>query len=627
MNHRTDTHIAAWLALLLFGIYWLSFSGQLYSQDSMSMFAVTESFVKRGEFNTDQLWTLFKARNEIAPNGESYAKYGYGTSLFAVPLYALALILPGNLGLAQTTLLTSSIVIALSGALVFLSARRLKFSRGVSTSTALLFGLATPAWVYAKQLWSEPYALFALFAAFYFLQRFRDESRGSDALIAGIALGLAVAVRVTNAALVPLYAWYGFAWTSIRSGTQRRGVPSKEAWRGLMGFTLALGFIALTIGYYNWARYGNPISTGYRPDETFDNPLLLGLYGLLFSPGKGLFVYVPFLAALPFSFVLFIRRAKREAFLIGAVFTFYVLLFSLWYYWWGGTNWGPRFLVPLLPFSVLLIAPAIALPLSKTGAGHGGGGLFRLLFSALVVLSIAIQLIGVAVPSLAYRARMFKISPNPDVDAIFQPFLSPIIGSLNLIRPTVLDFAWIRIVDGETQIDGWVIGLTIGFIALCVLSLRGMLTADRRPLTAILLAIALASALSLFTLYRFRDDVRFGGSAGYRALLQTIAREEQARDVMILNDDTRAPFFLNENRARLRWYGLSRDPKQFDAVTRALLTRLSQQYARVWFVFDDAAPHLPDATRDWLDEALHRIDERDFDDGVHLIMFAAPAQR
>src|SRR5512143_3439036 len=102
MNERSDRRVATWLALLLFGVYLLSLSGMLYSQDSMSMFSVTESVVKRGQFDTDQMWTLFKARNEIARDGESYAKYGYGTSLAAVPLYALALALPG-VGLVQTT--------------------------------------------------------------------------------------------------------------------------------------------------------------------------------------------------------------------------------------------------------------------------------------------------------------------------------------------------------------------------------------------------------------------------------------------------------------------------------------------------------------------------------------------
>ena len=631
MDNRSDTTIAAWLTLLLFGFYLLSFSGQFYSQDSMLMFSVTESFVKRGEYNADQMWTIYKARSELGPDGESYSKTGYGASLVAAPLYALGLELPGDLGLLQTTILTSAIVVALSGAFVFLCARRLKFSRGISAATALLFGLATPGWVYAKQFWSEPYSLFALIGAFYFLQRYRDELRGRDALMAGVMLGLAVAVRVTNAALVPFYALYGFIGT----------VRDARARRGLIWFGASLAVIALTIAYYNWARYGNPISTGYRADETFDTPLLFGLYGLLFSPGKGLFVIAPFFAALFFSSILLFKRAKPETLLIAVITTFYVVLFSMWYYWWGGTNWGPRFLVPILPFLVLLIAPAVELAaqnLSLRGAVFATKQspftkleiasqkplamtyLFAIVFSFLAALSIAIQMIGVAIPSLAYRARMLKLSPNPDFDAIFQPQFSPIIGSLNLIRPTVLDFAWLRVVDGSPQIDWLVIALTIAFITLCAIGLA------RKQSMSILIVIGIAIALSLFSLYRYRDDYRFGGSDGYRALLQTVQQEEQPRDVMILDDDTRTTFFLNENRARLRWYGLSRDPNQWDDATRALLVRLSKQYTRIWFVYDDATAQIPDPVHDWLDQSLRSTVKRDFSDGVHLVVFETSAR-
>ena len=379
MIEQAEVPIAAWLALLLFGVYLLSFSGLLYSQDSISMFAVTESFVKRGEFNTDQLWTLFKARDEIAPDGESYAKYGYGMSLFAAPLYALAFYLPFDLGLTQTALLTSSTVVALTGALVFLATRRAQFSRGVSIRAALLFGLATPAWVYAKQFWSEPYSLFTLFAAFYFLMRFRSENNTRDACLAGIALGLAAATRVTNVALVPLFLWYGFA--QDRSGLPR---PDRSLRRRL-AFALPLGFIGLSIAWYNWTRYGNPLVTGYRADEQFDNPILLGLYGLLFSPGKGLFVYIPFLAALAFSAPVFFRRVRREAVFGILLFAYYAVLFSTWYYWWGGTNWGPRFLVPTIPFLVLMCAPAIELAAAKMHKP------FTALFAALCTLSATIQ--------------------------------------------------------------------------------------------------------------------------------------------------------------------------------------------------------------------------------------------
>ncbi len=136
-----------------------------------------------------------------------------------------------------------------------------------------------------------------------------------------------------------------------------------------------------------------------------------------------------------------------------------------------------------------------------------------------------------------------------------------------------------------------------------------------------------AAALALFSLYRYREDFRFGGNDGYAALLQVVAREEQPRDVMILDNDLFAPFFLNENRARVRWYGLSRDPKQWDGATRTLLTRLSQQYARVWLAYDDSNATLPDPMREWFQQSLRQIDQRDFADGVHLALYAADANK
>ncbi len=657
MINRSDRIIAAWIALLLFGVYLLSFSGQLYSQDSMSMFSVTESAVKRGELNTDQMWTLFKARNEIAGDGESYAKYGYGDSLFAAPLYALALALPA-LGLTQTTLLTSAIVIALAGALLYLAARRLKYSRGVSLALALLFGLATPAWVYAKQFWSETFGIFTLFAAFYFLLCFREEHRARDALIAGIALGLAVATRVTNAALVPFFAWYGFfaGATQIAATTAQSrpssaeparagglhdlvaAVSNRRNLRGLAWFAAMLALAALSIAWYDGVRYGSPLATGYRADELFNNPILLGLYGLLFSPGKGLFLYVPFLAALPWSIVVLWRRARDELFLTCAIFALYLVTFSTWYYWWGGTNWGPRFLVPTIPFLVLLVAPAVELALNVESRNKIRVA-FTTLFFALCLLAFAFELVGVSVPSLAYRARMVRLSANPDMAAIFIPQFSPLIGSLNLLRPSVLDFGWIRFIDNTVTIDWLVVALTAALIALCGAALWLNLTEggrrkteEIRPSSSVLrrpasvaTTLLLLAALALFSLYRYRDDFRFGGSDGYRALLQVVAQQEQPRDVMVLDNDVSTQFFLNENRARLRWYGLSRDPTQWDDATRALLVRLSQQYARVWFAYDDSTATLSDPTRDWLAQSLRQIDARDFADGVHLVLYATPA--
>jgi hypothetical protein len=240
---------------------------------------------------------------------------------------------------------------------------------------------------------------------------------------------------------------------------------------------------------------------------------------------------------------------------------------------------------------------------------------------------------------------MVRYTANPDMDAIFIPQLSPLVGSLNLLKPNVVDFAWIRVLSGSVNIDWLVVVLTVAMIALCGAVLWRNLTEDGRRSTesarppssvfrppsfvrdivssrVALVVIAMALAvLSLFSLYRYRDDFRFGGSDGYAALLQVVAREEQPRDVMILDNDVFAPFFLNEDRARIRWYGLSRDPSQWDAATRTLLARLSRQYARVWFAYDDSSASLPDPARDWIAQSLRQIDQRDFSDGVHLALY------
>lgn len=610
---------AAWLVLLLFGVYLLSFSGHVYSSDGLQMLAVSDSLVKRGEFNTNQMWRFFRVKGELGMDGESYAKYGYGASLLAAPLYALALALP-NVGLAQTALLASSIAMALAGGLLYLAARRLNFSRLVSLVGALLFALATPAWVYAKEFWSEPFALVTLLAAFYFLLCFRAEGHLRDALTAGLLFALAVAVRVTNLALVPFFAWYGFG----------------ETWReprvrlGLFLFFVPVALGALSIAGYNWVRFGNIFKTGYRPDEQFDNPLLLGMYGLLFSPGKGLLVYAPFFAALIWSTPQLLRRHRRETILFVTLFALYLGMFSSWHYWSGGTGWGPRFLTPMLPFLVLALAPAVELALPGELSllrWNGARRLFALLFAILCLWGIGVELLGISVSSQSYHLHVVNTYRLSETSEIFDPAHAPWVGYFALLRPSTLHFAWIRPLEVgtfrrpiPTQVDWPVIALTMTFIALCAVMFRRSVVGGRSS-AVVCLACALAVLLALFSMYRYREDPRWGSNDGYRQLLQQVYREAAPREVMILNDDAVAPFFLNENRATLRWYGLSRNPAAWDNETRALLTRLVRQYRRIWFAFDDVVTDVPDRTREWLDRHLRRVKQWDFDDGVHLYLY------
>ncbi len=605
MTDHSDIRTATWLALLLLSIYLLTFGGSIYSSDGWSMFAVTESFVKRGELGADQMWTLFRVKAEPGRDGEAYAKYGYGTSLFAAPFYTLALLLP-NVGLIPVTLFSSAFAVAVGGAWLYLTARRLNYSRAVSATLTLMLGLATPAWVYAKEFWSEPFALLTLVGAFYFVLRFRSEFRLHDALFGALALALAIAVRTANAALFPFFALYAFDRVLTESRTRRAFI--------LFAFIVGLG--VLSVGAYNVVRYADPLMSGYRADETFSNPIGLGLYGLLFSPGKGLFLYAPFLSALPATMLVFYRRARREFWLMLACIGASLITFATWYYWWGGTNWGPRFLVPLLPFFVLLTAPAVEFCFSISGAHRRA---FIVVFAALVLVSAGIELLGISVSSLTYRLHMLAVSNNAEADAIFSPAFSPLVGDLGVIKWKNLNFAWVHVTDRGIEFDWLWLTFVSSFVIFCALMLIAEIRKRKARMWTLPVAWILSLALMGFVMYRTNLDAQ----SGYRALLDTLRREAQPRDVLVLNDDARAPIFFNANRTIMRWYGLSRDPARFD---RSLLERLERDYARVWFAFDDSTDSLPDPVQDWLGQSLQMNRMYEFGDGVQLGLFTTGTQ-
>jgi len=79
------------------------------------------------------------------------------------------------------------------------------------------------------------------------------------------------------------------AYLLATSGKDRRA-------RDLAIFALpVLLFLALALGY-NFMRFGSLFQTGYGGMAVFSTPLLVGLYGLLFSAGKSLFLYAPIVA-------------------------------------------------------------------------------------------------------------------------------------------------------------------------------------------------------------------------------------------------------------------------------------------------------------------------------------------
>lgn len=380
------------------------------------------------------------------PDGKCYSRYGLGQPLAAIPFYLLgkltSALIPGSDYGALVRFFVArfnQFLTALTGVLLFLLAGRLYRSSGPALVATCTYALATMAWPYARFYFSEPLTAFCLLAAFYALFRFREEPAQRWLFISGCALGYAVLTRLSSLAVLPFLVGYLFpletpegkpsgyevqASARLAEGQARKGLPLRSlsiyAQASLLGpVAFSLGVMAL----YNWRAFGHPFATGYA-GETWSVPLWQGLYGLLFSPGKSLFLFnPPVLLSLPALVFLFKEGHRREAFLFASISLVYLFLHAGWWTWHGGWSWGPRFLLPSLPFLVL--------PL---GALWKRGTSWSVALEILWIAGIFVALLGVLVDFNAYMLYV-----NDETKVLFEARLSPLLGHLRFALEGKLD--------------------------------------------------------------------------------------------------------------------------------------------------------------------------------------------
>ncbi|MGA3109142.1 MAG: hypothetical protein ABSD99_06750, partial [Candidatus Bathyarchaeia archaeon] len=117
--------------------------------------------------------------------------------------------------------------------------------------------------------------------------------------------------------------------------------------------------------YLNVVRFGSPLSFGYgalssvTSEAVYGTNPLIGIFGLLFSSGEGVFIYYP-LSALGI-FTLFINRRDNNwaRFMFVWIFLATLLFYSRYNYWDGWWAWGARYLVPTMPYLILGVGPFI----------------------------------------------------------------------------------------------------------------------------------------------------------------------------------------------------------------------------------------------------------------------------
>jgi hypothetical protein len=288
------------------------------SYDAQIMFQVTQSMVDHGSFTVHQ-----------DPFGMNtpYSYYGIGMSLLMALPYWVAERLHQDPGV---------FVMGINAAVVAAIAVTV-FALGLVTRATALQSLAAAAFTvfgtlllpYVATGFSEPSVGLGIALGLIGVQTKRP-------VVAGAAAGLALLMRVDSAILVvPVL---GVAtW-----------VAGARSWRAALRFCAALMPAVIVTAGYNTLRYGAPWRTGYF-FAIFNHPLVAGLYGLLFSPGAGLFIFVPLMLLALVGLFLAMRRLPLLASTALVLLAVRILVYAVWFGWSAYWAWGPRYLVPAMP--------------------------------------------------------------------------------------------------------------------------------------------------------------------------------------------------------------------------------------------------------------------------------------
>ncbi len=349
--------------------------------------------------------------------------------------------------------------------------------------------------------------------------------------------------------------------------------------------------VAVLLAYNQW-RFGAPLEFGYS--ESFDRSPLVGLGGFLLSLDRSLFLFAPPLVALVWSVPAFLRRHGIWGWILLSLGLLSLLVYSTWPVFWGGPVWGPRYLLPMLPLLVLLLAPTVE-------SAWASKGWQRWALAALSFLGVAIQLPGVLWNSL------------PATQVLGQRY------PLWLLRPRGewLDVAWLR--EGNLV----PLLLAVGLMLLALLTLRWP---RRDLLTGATFTAVISSLLMLGWLGQ--SDLGYQNHPAYDSVMTQVAARGQRGDALLLNP---APYqepiaqllwFMNEPSVTIPLYALYREPREEATVTAERVIRLLNEYERLWLLTAGVGPGDPNSTAEQLlAQQAPLVDTAWLEEGYRLTLF------
>ncbi len=299
------------------------------------------------------------------------------------------------------------IVAALTALLLARLGTLLTGRRRAGIIAAALWAFGTMAWPHSRTYFTEPLAGLFILAAIDQAVRWNQAEGDASlrhAILAGAALALANWTRVDSpvftvgivAGMFGLATWRWFQEDSW-------GGQPRPVFKGV----IAVGALSVTafalLQLFNASRFGGgDLTAGYGDQAEgvqFATPILVGLHGLLFSSGKGLFWFSPAVILGIWGWMRIPKKQRWVALLVIATYLPFFIAMAKWRNWAGGWCWGPRHIVQVFP------------PIMLGAAFLFGEGLnWKRMFLTSIVfpIAIAVQIYGSSQDPLAYYHEYFR---------------------------------------------------------------------------------------------------------------------------------------------------------------------------------------------------------------------------
>ena len=387
----SDKRVAFFVFIFLASVYVLCSSGRARTPDEYMTLFQSESLLDRGSTAVPQALQAQNLYGKFDLQHRPRSPYPAGQALLATPFVWFArevlLRLP-SVPQDRTAAfylesfgatLSSATFAAAAMSIFFLFVRRLGLGNRDALFLSACVAFGTLLFPYSGYFFSEPLSTLLLLAAAYVLFDGEGSVSGIRVLLCGLLLGFAVWVRPT---LV------------LASGVFALAILVREGRNGLKNALLVLLIPAVSgLGYLSWNKhlFGNAFDFGYpqiaelgKHLNTFQTPFHIGLAGLLFSPGKSVFLYFPLLILAICGISRLWRIDRGLAFVCAALPVVYLLFYMQYTQWEGGYCTGPRYMLPSTIVCCLALAPLL----------RSNSRAFRKSILALALIGFAVQIIS-----------------------------------------------------------------------------------------------------------------------------------------------------------------------------------------------------------------------------------------